>query len=257
MIEAVQLTRRYGSLPAVDSLSLQVAPGQLFCFLGPNGAGKTTTIKMLVGLLKPNSGHARVAGLDVWADPVRAKAALGYVPDAVSLYSELTGLEFLDLVADIYRVGASDRVARIGRLAGLFSLTAHLGQPMSSYSRGMRQKATIIAAMLHEPAALFLDEPTVGLDPRSARTLKDLLREACDRGAAVLMSTHILEVAETMADQVGIIHHGKLLFQGSVPELREYQHGPESSSLEDLFLQLTQGDQPAAEKPGPEVAPDA
>jgi len=254
LIEAVQLSKRYTQLQAVDRLSLLVAPGELFCFLGPNGAGKTTTIKMLTGLLKPTSGQARIAGIDVWADPVQAKARLGYVPDAATLYPELTGLEFLDFVADIYRLGRLERVERIERLAGLFSLIGDLGQPLSSYSRGMRQKATIIAAMMHEPTALFLDEPTVGLDPRSTRTLKDLLAEACARGAAVFMSTHILEVAETMADRVGIIHHGKLLFQGSVPELREYQHGPESSSLEDLFLQLIEGHgrepEKAAGRPG-------
>lgn len=242
-IQAIGLTKAYGRNVAVDQLDLEVQPGELFCFLGPNGAGKTTTIKMLIGLVKPTSGRAFVAEHDIWTDGMRAKADLGYVPDAASLYDQLTAYEFLNFVADIFRMDRATRAARIDELLEVFSLTDAADRAIGSYSRGMRQKTTIAAALLHRPKALFLDEPTFGLDPRSARLLKDLLRRSCDDGATVFMSTHILEIAETMADRVGIIRRGRLLFQGTVPELRELQHGPEGTSLEDLFLQLTEASQ--------------
>jgi ABC-2 type transport system ATP-binding protein len=239
MIQAEGLLTCYGKLRAVEDVHLSVAPGELYCFLGPNGAGKTTTIKMLIGLLRPDAGSVRIGGLDVWTEPVRAKAMIGYVPDAAHLYDQLTAREFLGFVADIFRMGASERARRIDRLLSAFELADDADQLIGGFSRGMRQKVVLSAALLHDPQAIFLDEPTVGLDPRAARTLKDLLLEACGRGAAVFMSTHILEVAETMADRVGIIQHGKMLYQGSVAGLREYQHGPASASLEDLFLALT------------------
>jgi ABC-2 type transport system ATP-binding protein len=244
MIQAEGLVKHYGKLRAVDGLHLAVAPGELYCFLGPNGAGKTTTIKMLIGLLRPDAGSIRVGGLDVWTEPVRAKAMIGYVPDAAQLYDQLTAREFLGFVADIFRLGRNERAHRIDMLLSAFDLTGDADQLIGGFSRGMRQKVVLSAALLHDPQAIFLDEPTVGLDPRSARTLKDLLLATCARGAAVFMSTHILEVAETMADRVGIIQHGKMLYQGSVAGLREYQHGPASASLEELFLALTApGDQ--------------
>jgi len=239
MIEAEGLIKHYGKLRAVDGVDLSIAPGELYCFLGPNGAGKTTTIKMLIGLLRPDAGLIRIGGLDVWAEPLRAKAMIGYVPDAAQLYDQLTAREFLNFVADIFRLGRAERVRRIDMLLSAFDLTGDADQVIGGFSRGMRQKVVLSAALLHDPQAIFLDEPTVGLDPRAARTLKDLLLEACARGAAVLMSTHILEVAETMADRVGIIQSGKMLYQGSVAGLREYQHGPASASLEELFLALT------------------
>ena len=225
----------------MSGLDLAIGPGELFCFLGPNGAGKTTTIKMLVGLIKPTSGCALVCGVDVWRDPVRAKSLLGYVPDAAALYDQLSAREFLNFVADVFRLDRPERARRIGSLLERFELSDDADQLLGGFSRGMRQKVVIVGALLHEPQALFLDEPTMGLDPRAARTLKDLLRERCARGTAVMMSTHILEVAETMADRVGIIQKGRMLFQGALPELRAYLHGLDSTSLEDLFLQLTGG----------------
>ena len=248
-IAAIDLTKQYGSLRAVDNLDLQVSAGELFCFLGPNGAGKTTTIKMLVGLTKPTAGTVRIGGIDVWDEPVQAKALIGYVPDAAALYQQLTAREFLNFVADVFRLDRRVRATRIERLLDRFELSDDADQLLGGYSRGMRQKVVISAALLHEPRVLFLDEPTVGLDPKAARTLKDLLREACDGGTAVFMSTHILEVAETMADSVGIIQKGRLLFQGSVPQLRQYQQGTEADSLEELFLQLT-GDKATAGREG-------
>jgi ABC-2 type transport system ATP-binding protein len=245
-IEGVGLTKVYGSNHAVTDLDLRIEPGELFCFLGPNGAGKTTTIKMLIGLVRPTAGRALVGGIDVWTDGLQAKAGIGYVPDFTSLYDQLTGLEFLNFVADIFRLDRQVRAERIDELLEIFALQEAAEQFIASYSRGMRQKVVIASALLHRPKALILDEPTVGLDPKSARLLKDLLRQSCRDGAAVLMSTHILEIAENMADRVGIIQRGRLLFQGTVPELRELQHGPDGSSLEDLFLQLTEtSEQPA------------
>jgi ABC-2 type transport system ATP-binding protein len=251
-IETISLTKAYGKVKAVNDLSLQVEPGEMFCFLGPNGAGKTTTIKMLIGLVKPTSGRALVAGADVWAEGIRAKSHIGYVPDFASLYEQLTALEFLNFVADMFRMGRPERAAGIEHLLEVFELTAAARQPLGSYSRGMKQKVVIAAALLHRPRVLFLDEPTVGLDPKSARLLKDLLRQACAGGTAVFMSTHILEIAENMADRVGIIQRGRLLFQGTVPELRGAERAADGSSLEDLFLQLTatDGEAPLDARPG-------
>lgn len=239
-IEACKLCKNYGSLAAVSDVSITVRPGELFCFLGPNGAGKTTTIKMLTGLVKPTSGSVRIGGVDVWERPVEAKSQIGYVPDAASLYDRLTCREFLNFVADAFRLGRRERAERIDSLVDRFALGDDADQLLGGFSRGMRQKVVIAAALLHEPLAVILDEPTVGLDPRSARTLKDMLREACGRGAAVFMSTHILEVAENMADRVGIIQRGEMLFQGTVEALRDYERAA-SASLEELFLQLTEG----------------
>jgi len=247
VIEATDLHKSYGSLKAVNGVSLAVETGELFCFLGPNGAGKTTTIKMLIGLVKPSSGHVRIDGVDVWDKPTAAKSLLGYVPDAAHLYDQLTAREFLGFVADVFRLDRRERHQHIESLLERFALSEDADQLMGGFSRGMRQKVVISAALLHRPKVLFLDEPTVGLDPRSARTLKDLLRESCDRGAAVFMSTHILEVAETMADRIGIIQKGRMMFQGSVAQLREYQHGPEAASLEELFLLLTEQRQPGGQ----------
>lgn len=239
-IEAIGLTKAYGKVNAVSELDLTVGSGELFCFLGPNGAGKTTTIKMLIGLVRPTAGRALVAGHDVWAQGMHAKHQIGYVPDAAALYEQLTAVEFLSFVADIFRMDREERAAGISSLLEVFDLADVATQPLASYSRGMKQKVAIAAALLHQPKVLFLDEPTIGLDPKSARLLKDLLRQACKQGTAVFMSTHILEIAENMADRVGIIQRGRLLFQGTVPELRAAEKAADGSSLEDLFLQLTQ-----------------
>lgn len=238
-IEAVNLTKTYGALTAVEDLTLRVQPGEIYGFLGPNGAGKTTTIKMLVGLLKPTAGVARIASYDVQREPLRAKARLGYVPDQPVLYDKLRGREFLNFIARLYRVDEATALRRGEELLRLFDLTDDGDQLIEGYSHGMRQKIALAAALIHRPAVLFLDEPTVGLDPKSARLIKDLLRQLRDSGVAVMMSTHILEIAERMCDRVGIIAHGRLIAEGSVAELRGHQGGGES--LEEIFLSLTGG----------------
>jgi ABC-2 type transport system ATP-binding protein len=232
------LTKRYGSLTAVDELELEVGPGELFGFLGPNGAGKTTTIKMLVGLLRPTSGTATVAGIDIVREPERAKARIGYVPDAAALYEKLSAREFLEFSADLYRVEPSARNRRIDALLKFFDLQERANDFLSSYSRGMRQKISLAAALLHDPQVLFLDEPTVGLDPLSARQMKDILQDFCREGKTVFLSTHILEIAERMCTRLAIINHGKLVAIGTLEELRKIV-GRDGQSLEQIFLDLT------------------
>ena len=242
MIEAAGLTKRFGQaaggVRAVDDLTLCVAPGELFGFLGPNGAGKTTTIKMLVGLLRPSGGTACIAGFDMQVQTMQAKQRVGYVPDNPFLYEKLTGREFLDFVADLYALptGPARRDKAEG-LMGLLDLEAKAGTLIGSYSRGMRQKMALAAALLHDPVALFLDEPTVGLDPGSVRRLKDILRARCrEHGAAVFLSTHTLEVAAEICDRVGIFHQGRLIALGTPAELSARAT---SGRLEDVFLTLT------------------
>ncbi len=244
LIAARALTKKYGRLTAVDRLDLDVRPGELFGFLGPNGAGKTTTIRMLVGILRPTAGRASIAGVDVVAEPVRAKALLGYVPDQPNLYEKLTAQEFLQFVADLHRLDRRAADRRILSLLELFALRDRAGELLGGYSHGMKQKISLAAALLAEPKAVFLDEPTVGLDPRSARLIKDVLRGLCARGTTVFLSTHILEIAERMCDRVGIIQSGRLLQVGTLADLRRSAAGGMDQaeiSLEDLFLQLTGG----------------
>ena len=242
MIEAVGLTKIYGQgmdgFRAVDALSLSVAPGELFGFLGPNGAGKTTTIKMLVGLLRPTAGTARIAGFDVGTQAASAKRRTGYVPDNPFLYDKLTGREFLDFIADLYSLPTGpERRAKAEGLLHLLDLDAQGDKLIGGYSRGMRQKLALAAALLPDPQALFLDEPTVGLDPGSVRRLKDILRAQCrERGAAVFLSTHTLDVAAEICDRVGIFHRGRLIAQGSPAALSAQAA---SGRLEDVFLSLT------------------
>ncbi|MEW5933240.1 MAG: ABC transporter ATP-binding protein [Bacillota bacterium] len=240
MIKTDGLCKRYGTLTAVDGLNLEVGPGELFGFLGPNGAGKTTTIRMLTGLLRPTAGRVFIGGYDVQREPVRAKALLGYVPDEPVLYEKLTGREFLTFMADLYRVDGSRRNERIPELLELFGLTERGDDLIQSYSRGMRQKVAVAGALVHEPRVLILDEPTVGLDPRSARVLKDVLRALTGRGVTVFMSTHVLEIAERMCTRVGIIDRGRLIACGTMEELRA-QAREDSATLEDIFLKLTGG----------------
>ncbi len=240
MIQANGLTKHYGQLVAVENMSITVSPGELFGFLGPNGAGKTTTIKMFCGLLRPTAGTAMIAGIDVQREPLKAKAALGYVPDNPFLYEKLTGLEYLRFIADLYGVNSLRARGRIADLLRLFELTEKKDELIEGYSRGMRQKIAMAGALIHEPKALFLDEPTVGLDPKSARLMKNILRGLCERGVAVFVSTHILEIAERMCDRVAIIDHGKLLTQGTLEELRSRSH-TNAATLEDIFLELTGG----------------
>lgn len=244
MIQALALTKKFGKLTAVDRLDLQVQAGELFGFLGANGAGKTTTIKMLIGILRPTSGRALVGGVDVGTDPVRAKTLLGYVPDQPNVYERLTAVEFLRFVADIRRLERRQADRRILGLLELFDLRDRAGELLGGYSHGMKQKICLAAALLPEPRVIFLDEPTVGLDPKSARLIKDILRGLCAKGTTVFMSTHILEIAERMCDRVGIIQNGRLIQAGTLAELRRFAANgaaqPEMS-LEDLFLQLTGG----------------
>jgi len=237
MIELHGLTKRFGDLVAVDHLDLTVQPGELFGFLGPNGAGKTTTIKMCTGLLTPTEGTALIAGHDIRRDGTAARALIGYVPDTPNLYHKLTGREFVRFVADIYRVDPARRERRLAELLEMLGLTEAADELIETYSHGMKQKTVLAAALIHDPKVLFLDEPTQGLDPRSARLVKEVLRALCQRGATVFMSTHILEVAERICDRVGIIYKGRLVALGTMEELR---HGADQT-LEDIFLEVTGG----------------
>lgn len=240
MIEAQNLTKTYrpGSAPAVDGLSLHVAGGELFGFLGPNGAGKTTTIKMLVGLLAPTSGTACIGGFDLQTQARDAKRLVGYVPDNPYLYDKLTGREFLAFIGDLYSMPASaSRARKAEDLLALLELGPQGDQLIGGYSRGMRQKMALAAALLHDPRALFLDEPTVGLDPGSTKKLKDILRRLCrEQGVAVFLSTHTLDVAQEICDRVGIFQQGRLIACGTPAALSAQAA---SGRLEDVFLHLT------------------
>lgn len=236
MIECLDLTKCFDKIVAVDHLFLEVPDGQLFGFLGPNGAGKTTTIKMLTGLLQPTEGIARIDGLDVVKQPIAAKTITGYVPDNAFLYEKLTGREMLDLTGDLWRITTKRRQSKIDDLLQLFDLTDKRDELIQNYSRGMRQKLSLACALLHEPKVLLLDEPTVGLDPKSSRLLKQVLRELANRGTTVFVSTHILEIAERLCDRVAIINQGKIIAQGTLEELRA---GSNTLSLEEIFLTLT------------------
>ena len=239
LIETRRLVKRYGEKVAVDDVTLEVYAGEIFGFLGPNGAGKTTTIKVVIGLLQPSAGEVRVAGWNVQTEPLRAKAASGYVPDEPTLYPKLTGRELLRFVGDLYGIDSAQVDRRMEELLRLFDLTSAADDTIDSYSHGMRQKVSLAAALVHDPKVLVLDEPTVGLDPRSARLIKDILRQLADRGAAVFLSTHILEIAENMCDRIGIINQGRLIAAGTMAELRALGQG--QSRLEDIFLSLTGG----------------
>ncbi len=247
LIELRNLVKKYGEKAAVNDVSLDVYGGEIFGFLGPNGAGKTTTIKAIVGLLRPTSGTVRVGGFDVLLEPIPAKAACGYVPDEPNLYAKLTARELLRFVGDLYGVDGGQVDRRIEELLRLFDLAQAADDTVDSYSHGMRQKVSLAAALVHDPKVLVLDEPTVGLDPKSARLIKDLLRQLADRGAAVFLSTHILEIAERMCDRIGIINQGRLIAAGTMDELRRVpdEHlddvGKGESRLEDIFLSLTGG----------------
>jgi len=246
LIELTNLDKRYGEKTAVDNVSLRVSDGEVFGFLGPNGAGKTTTIKMIVGLLRPSGGAARVAGFDVQTQPLLAKSASGYVPDAPNLYAKLSGREMLRFVGELYDIERAQVARRIDELLKLFDLDHAGDDTIDSYSHGMQQKIALACALMHDPKVLVLDEPTVGLDPKSARLIKDILRQMAQRGAAIFLSTHILEIAERMCDRIGIIDKGKLIAVGSMEELRSHSQEavpglPGAASLEDIFLSLTGG----------------
>jgi ABC-2 type transport system ATP-binding protein len=243
LIETQNLLKRYGDKVAVNNVNFDVRGGEVFGFLGPNGAGKTTTIKMIVGLLQPTSGTVKVAGRDVQSQPMQAKAASGYVPDTPNLYPKLSGRELLRFVGDLYEMKREKIDGRIEELLKLFDLVEAADDLIDSYSHGMKQKAALAAALIHDPKVLVLDEPTVGLDPKSARLIKDILRQLADRGAAVFLSTHILEIAERMCDRIGIINQGSLIAVGTMQELRSARQDEIDSetTLEDIFLGLTGG----------------
>ncbi len=238
-IETRQLTRDFGPVRAVDHLDLQVAHGEIFGFLGPNGAGKTTTIRMLTRLLRPTSGVVRVAGYDMASDSLAARRRIAYLPDTPYLYTKLTGREFIHFVAGLYEVPPEVVRRRLAEILPLFELGDRADDLIEGYSHGMRQKTLLAAALVHDPEVLILDEPTVGLDPRSARLLRDILRQLVARGAAVFLSTHILEVAERLCDRIGIIDAGRLIALGTVEELHQQAH--REGTLEDIFLALTGG----------------
>lgn len=245
LIEARDLTKRYGDKVAVDNVSFNVYGGEVFGFLGPNGAGKTTTLKMIVGLLQPTTGTVHVAGYDIQTQSRQAKASCGYVPDTPNLYAKLTGRELLRFVGDLYDIDHKQATRRADELLRMFDLMNAANDTVDSYSHGMQQKASLAAALMHDPRVLILDEPTVGLDPKSARLIKDILRQLATRGAAVMLSTHILEIAERMCDRIGIINKGQLIAVGTMDELRMLDKTGQTS-LEDIFLSLTGGTEEAA-----------
>ena len=238
MIELQQVTKTYAknNKKAVDNLTLKVEGGELFGFIGPNGAGKTTTIKLMTGVLKPDEGRVIMAGHDMAADRVEAQRLIGYVPDGNDLYDRLTGMEYLNFMADVYQVDAARRKAHIEKYLELFELKDAINSQVRSYSKGMKQKLVVIGALIHNPPVWILDEPLGGLDPRAAHLLKEEMLRHCREGNTVFFSTHVLEVAEKLCTRIGVIDHGSLRAQGTLEELRS---GEKGASLEDLFLQLT------------------
>lgn len=232
MLRIENLTKRYGDKVAVDNLSLHIAPGEIYGFIGHNGAGKTTTLKSAVGILKFDAGTITINGVDLKKDPLACKKQLAYIPDNPDLYEYMSGIKYLNFIADIFGVSAEERSARIRELADRLELTADLAQPISEYSHGMKQKLAVIAAWIHEPKLILMDEPFVGLDPKASHLLKQMMREHCDRGGAIFFSTHVLEVAEKLCDRVAIIKQGKLIRSGTMDEVRG------DDSLEEVFLEL-------------------
>ena len=240
MIRLTDLVKRYGKFTAVGGIDLQVAKGELCGLLGPNGAGKTTTIRMIAGILRPSAGTVEVAGYNMHTHPLEAKHRMGYIPDRPFVYDKLTGGEFLRFAAALYGQEGRGVERRIDELLELFELTPWKDELTESYSHGMRQKLIISGALVHRPAVIVVDEPMVGLDPKSARLLKDLFRQFVDRGGTILMSTHTLEIAEQMCDRIAIVYQGKIAAQGTMAELRR-QTASDDMSLEALFLKLTGG----------------
>ncbi len=238
MILLEGLTKKYGSFTAVDALDLHVPAGQLFGFLGPNGAGKTTTLRMIAGILRPTAGRIRIGGIDIVQQPNEAKARMGYIPDRPFIYEKLTGMEFLRFVAGLYGQQGAEVEHRARELLGLFDLEDWRDELVESYSHGMRQKLIISGAFVHRPDVIVVDEPMVGLDPRAARTLKDLFREYTRRGHTIMMSTHTLEVAQNLCDRIAIIRRGRIAAAGTMEELRRHAEAG-TEGLEDIFLRLT------------------
>ena len=232
MLYIQHLTKCYGEKKAVDDLSLHIAAGEIYGFIGHNGAGKTTTLKSVVGILQFDEGEITIDGHSIKAEPLVCKRELAYIPDNPDLYDFMTGIKYLNFVADIFGVGAAERQERIRKYAGAFELTDDLAQPIAAYSHGMKQKLAIIAAWLHQPKLVIMDEPFVGLDPKASHLLKGMMREVCDQGGAIFFSTHVLEVAEKLCDKVAIIKGGKLIRSGTMEEVKG------DDSLEEVFLEL-------------------
>lgn len=232
MLRIEHLTKIYGEKKAVDDLSLHIRPGEIYGFIGHNGAGKTTTLKSCCGILQFDSGDIFIDGVSVKSDPLKCKEKIAYIPDNPDLYEFMTGIQYLNFVADIFGVGAADRKLRIRRYADAFELTADLAQPISAYSHGMKQKLAIISALVHQPKLIIMDEPFVGLDPKASHLLKTIMRDMCDQGSAIFFSTHVLEVAEKLCDKIAIIKAGQLMRSGMTEDVKG------DTSLENVFLEL-------------------
>ena len=232
MLKIEHLTKTFGEKKAVDDLSLHIAPGEIYGFIGHNGAGKTTTLKSVVGIQNFDEGEITICGTSIKADPLTCKKQIAYIPDNPDLYEYMTGIKYLNFIADIFGIGSAERMERIHKYADIFELTADLAQPIASYSHGMKQKLAIISAWIHDPKLIIMDEPFVGLDPKAAHLLKSMMREVCDNGGAIFFSTHVLEVAEKLCDKVAIIKGGKLIRSGTMETVKG------DDSLEDVFLEL-------------------
>ena len=232
MLKIEHLTKAFGDKLAVDDLTLHIAPGEIYGFIGHNGAGKTTTLRSVAGIQQFDKGEILIAGHSVRTEPLECKRVLAYIPDNPDLYDFMSGIKYLNFIADVFGVGADERAERIRRWAGEFELTDDLAQPIAAYSHGMKQKLAIISAWLHEPKLILMDEPFVGLDPKAAHILKGMMREHCDAGGAIFFSTHVLEVAEKLCDKVAIIRRGRLVRSGTMEEVRG------DDSLEEVFLEL-------------------
>ena len=232
MLDIKNLTKKYGEKKAVDDLSLHIAPGEIYGFIGHNGAGKTTTLKSVAGILSFDSGEITINSHSVKKEPLECKKILAYIPDNPDLYEFMTGIKYLNFIADIFGVSENDRSERVKKYADMFELTPSLGESIASYSHGMKQKLAIIAAWMHDPKLIIMDEPFVGLDPKAAHLLKGMMRDMCSSGGAIFFSTHVLEVAEKLCDKVAIIKGGKLIRSGTMEEVKG------DDSLEDVFLEL-------------------
>lgn len=232
MLKIDNLTKIYGDKKAVDNLSLHIMPGEIYGFIGHNGAGKTTTLKSVAGILQFDEGEIHIDGKSVKTQPLECKKITAYIPDNPDLYDYMTGIKYLNFIADIFGVSAVERSERIKKYADLFEITDDLAQPIAAYSHGMKQKLAIIAAWIHDPKLIIMDEPFVGLDPKAAHLLKEMMREVCDNGGAIFFSTHVLEVAEKLCDKVAIIKSGKLIRSGTMEEVKG------DDTLEQVFLEL-------------------
>ena len=235
MLNISHLTKTYGTKKAVDDLSLHIAPGEIYGFIGHNGAGKTTTLKSVVGILSFDEGEIKIDGVSIKESPIASKKKIAYIPDNPDLYEFMTGIKYLNFIADIFGVSADERKDKIAKYADMFEITQDLAQPISAYSHGMKQKLAIISAWIHNPRLIIMDEPFVGLDPKASHLLKGMMREVCENGGAIFFSTHVLEVAEKLCDKVAIIKGGKLIRSGTMEEVKG------DASLEEVFLELEGG----------------